>query len=145
MNLLWLGPAIFRQTLEADADYQAAMAWQGLTKTFGNFVPADVEPPYVTVEHYAGGMDNNSQTQSSDTLWTVAALARQDEEAVLVIAGLIHDALHDVWPEMGGIEGVAGYHPIELKTPFSDVVNRQGVMMLRAGGIYSLRLAETKG
>lgn len=144
MNLLKIARIAFKSTLEASAAYRALLEWPGrpgLYRTFGEYVDASVPLPYVTVEWYAGGLSNAAQTEDSDSLWKIAIHTLENEALAQQGAEIIYDALHNQWPVMGSVTDVAGYHPIELKYPFHDAANRQGQVLLRAGGIYSLRLA----
>lgn len=148
MNLLPIARTALKTTLEANAAYRALVAWPGhpaIYRTFGEYVRADVPLPYVTIEHYAGGLSNTAQTEDSDSLWKVAIHTEEDEALALQGSTAIYNALHNVWPDMTGIEGYGAYHPIQLKYPYLDIINRQGTVFVRAGGIYSLRLAENKG
>jgi len=148
MNLLYIARTVIKRTLENSAEYRALLEWPdapGVYRTFGEYVAASVPPPYVTIEWYAGGLSNAAQTQDSDSLWKVCIHTIEDEPLAMAGANAIYNALHNVWPDMGNITGFAGYHPIELKYPFQDATNRQGRILLRAGGIYSLRLAEKQG
>lgn len=147
MNLYGTAFKALKSTLEANATYRSLVAWPGAStmyRTFGAYVPASVPSPYVTVEWYAGGYDRRDRADTSRSMWKIAALTDEDPQMALDIQEAIHAALHNQWPNTGGIAGYAGYDPIYEQYPYFDIVIRQGRSYARAGGIYVLCLAPTR-
>jgi hypothetical protein len=146
VDVLLIGRKVLKQTLEADAAYQTLLAWQGATpaiyKTLGAYAHPKVTMPYVTVEHYSGGNENDAQTEASDSLWKIAGHTEDDEELAINIASAIQSALDRKMPVMGDITQYKGYHWIELVYPYIEAFPRQNRIYFKAGGIYRLRLAE---
>jgi hypothetical protein len=148
MNLDVVARTALKSTLEASAAYKALVVWPGaptVYRTFGEYVSADVPMPYVTIEWYAGGLDNDAKTAASHSMWKIAAHTEEDEPLGRQISNEIYAALHGKLPSMGSITGYAGYNPILLKYPYFDVVVRQSRSILRTGGIYTIYLAEVRG
>lgn len=148
MNLHKLARTAIKSTLEASPTYQALTQYPGfpgIYRTFGEQVPPSVPLPYVTIEWYAGGLDNDAPTEASSSLWKVVAHTEEDEALADEIASAIYEALHKNWPVSTGNTKFAGYAPIYLKYPFMDTVIRQSRSLIRVGGIYAVYLAQVRG
>lgn len=140
-----MGRRILIQTLKANATIQSLFehdAAAGQYKVYGNHVPATTEFPYITVEHYSGGPDNDAQSDASEVLWKITAHTNTMSNAENM-SNAIHNTLHrNDAPVTTGIVGFGVYHWIELMYPVEDRDERQGREYFRFGGIFKLCLAE---
>lgn len=142
------GVRVLKATLEAYAPLAAALRFPGqaanVIRIYGEFVPPETPPPYVTIEWYGGGADNDTRTDAGMLYWKVAAAVKEDHVLSKQLQDMIFLALNWKQPVIVGDPGYAGYAPILSKYPYTDTVYRSGVSLQRSGGIYSLCLAETK-
>lgn len=148
MNIETVARKCLKNTLQANASIRSLLAYPGaptMYRIFGETVDPSVPLPYVTIEWYAGGLDEKDVKRDTlKSMWKIAAHVKETDEGVaLEIADAIYSALHRQWPVMGSVTGYAGNAPILLRYPYSDTVFRQGHTVYRKGGIYTLRLAET--
>ena len=114
----------------------------GIVRIFSEWVDPDMESPYVVVEYYAGGPDNDAQLGASDMLVMACAVTNGNQRLASQLQSLIQSTLADQIPDSSDLVGVGAYAPIELSTPYNDVYLRQGRDWQKRGGIYRVRLAE---
>lgn len=152
MDWLRLGRVMLKNTLEADSAYATALAWTGhagLTKTFGKQVHAIVPLPYVTIEHYSGGPENDAQFRAGDGLWKIAVHTTDAEEndgehQAMQLQSLITAALDGKPLVAGSVTGYKGYAPTLLVFSYEDTFPRQNRTFFKYGGIYRVRIAQTR-
>lgn len=141
------GLAVLKSTLLANATLTALVTdtETGIVKIYAEFAPQGIKLPYITIQHYVGGEDNDAQSRALDMMYKVyahtddVATARQLEAAIAA-------ALHRQMPVCDAFNAqstlkVEGYTWITLLYP--DYVNYivQTRMMIEIGGIYRLRLS----
>lgn len=143
-----VGLAVLRETLLENAELVALVtdAETGVVKIYSEFAAQGVSFPYVTIQHYVGGEDDDAQSRATDMMYKVYGHT-DDKDVALQLEALISNALHRVMPVCDAFNAqspnlkVAGYTWITLLYP--DYVNYmvQNRMIIQVGGIYRLRLS----
>lgn len=114
---------------------------------YSEYVPDNVELPYIVINHYVGGEDNDAYyARAADMMYKVYAHSFDMLEAQ-TLEGYIQDALHYKIPDISALNNaledyqVSVYGNILLHYPdfWVDVVQLRPVY--RAGGIYRVRFS----
>jgi hypothetical protein len=128
-------------TLRKNSVIIANLTQNGIIKVFGEWVDASVRLPYITVQYYSGGRDNDAQSEASDVYMKVLAVTEGVTELSYTLAQAIHDELASKVPDSSDLVGVGAYAAVEEKAPFVETYLRQNRPYHYRGGIYRVRLA----
>ena len=129
-------------TLRQDPTIIANLTYQGFVKVLAPQVVSKIPLPYIVVSRYAGGSDNDAQSQASDMLMKVTAYTQDDLTLAETLQDAINSALHYQVPDSSALTGVGAYAAIYEQTPIEDDFVRQNINFIGRGGIYRVRLAE---
>jgi len=135
-------------TLDADPTIQSMLLIPDTVdqyKTFGAHVDPTIYNPYVVVQRYGGGLDNDAQSQAADMLWTVCGYTLEDEQLAEDLQEAIYNALNKKMPPAGIVSDWEAYHWIEEVWPYEDRDMRNNRPFFEKGAVYRIKIAECAG
>lgn len=133
---------VLTATIKSSTDIAQHVIQSGVVKIFSEWVDPDMPTPYVLLEKYAGGSDNDAQAEASDMLWKVTAIVEDDLSLASNLQKYIHEVLHNQIPDSSLLVGVGAYAPVLETSIYIDTYLRNRRAYHQRGGIYRVRLAD---
>ncbi|HEB28922.1 MAG TPA: hypothetical protein ENI05_14395 [Porticoccus sp.] len=111
----------------------------GQYKIFWEDVPDKIGAPYIVLTHLAGGFDNDTQSQASNSLWKVSGFTANKATA-LALANAISQ-LHRMMPIHTTYPDAPPYHWLEERLPIFENKSVENTKTYTVGGFYQIKLS----
>ena len=110
----------------------------GGTKIYNTVAPSGGSLPYVVFQHYSGGYENETPTDSTDDYWLIKCIARNASVAGSA-ADMISSILHKT--ELTAVSGWENFQTT-MRWRVAYIEADMGETLYHAGGVFRIRMSK---